>query len=348
MFIKNTWYVAAWADEITNSPFARRICNEPVVIFRMADNTVAAVEDRCCHRGAPLQFGRVVENGLQCGYHGLVFDAQGKCVEIPGQANIPTKAKIRSYPVVEKDQMIWIWMGDPERADASKIIDYPFHNDTKNWPHKHHVYHVKSNYMLLVDNLMDLTHLAYVHVGTIGGSPKATHEAKFDVVRTDTGLKFTRWMLSCEPPPTYTKAMPSLSNCVDRWQEFEYIAPGSVIQWSGATDANTGAYDKNQRDGGFNLRIYHGLTPETEDSCFYFWSAANGYRQDEPEATDALYKEIDFAFLQDKAVVEAQQARLAESADRPLVDIVADSARIHMRRTVDRLLAEDQQEPASA
>lgn len=342
MFIKNAWYIAAWTKEVEQSPLARRICNEPIVLFRdKQSNAVGAVEDRCCHRGAPLQLGKVVDEGLQCGYHGLVFDRDGVCVQIPGQEKIPAKARIRSFPVVEKDEFVWIWMGDADKADTSLIIDYPFHNDYQNWPHKHETYHVKCNYMLLVDNLMDMTHLAYVHVGSIGGDPKSTHEATMETTRTEMGLKYVRWMMGCQPPPTYSKAVPQLGSVVDRWQEFEYIAPGNIIQWSGATDANTGARDKNLREGGFSLRLFHGLTPETDNTCHYFWSTANGYRQDEPEATEQLYTEIAKAFLQDKVIVEAQQARLDELGERPLVDIASDSARIHMRRTVDKLIKEE-------
>ena len=341
MYIKNAWYIAGWAHEVTQKPLARRLCNEPVVLFRDASNVVGAVEDRCCHRGAPLQFGKVVEAGLQCGYHGLVFDVHGNCVDIPGQDRIPAKANIRYFPVVEKDEFIWIWMGEPEKADPSLIIDYPFHNDYKNWPHKHGVYHIKANYMLMVDNLMDMTHLAYVHVGSIGGDTTSTHAAKMETTRTERGLKYVRWMLDVAPPPTYKKAVPALGERVDRWQEFEYIAPGNIIQWSGATNAGTGAYDKNIREGGFSLRLFHGLTPETDSTCHYFWSTANGYRQDDPSATEQLFQEIARAFMEDKVIVEAQQMRLDECADRPLVDIVSDSARIHMRRTVDRLIKEE-------
>ena len=143
-------------------------------------------------------------------------------------------------------------------------------------------------------------------------------------------------MLDSEPPPTYTKAVP-FAGRVDRWQEFEYVAPGSILQWSGATDAGTGATE-GKRDGGFSLRLFHGVTPETETSCFYFWSAANGYRQDEPEATEQLFLEISRAFDQDKVVVEAQQARLLELGQEGLVNLKADAARVRMRQTVERLL----------
>lgn len=339
MFIKNAWYIAAWAHELSAAPLARRICNEEVVLYRDAQGSVCALEDRCCHRGTPLRFGAVVETGLQCGYHGLVFDGSGRCVHIPGQDRIPPKAKVRAYPVLEKDEFIWIWMGDPERAERSKIVDYPYHNDYSNWPHKHGLYHVKANYMLMVDNLMDLTHLGYVHVGTIGGNPKAHVEAKMEVRPTDQGLRFIRWMLDSEPPPTYVRAVPFKGH-VDRWQEFEYIAPGSIRQWSGALEIGRGA-QQNREQQGFHLRLFHGLTPETERSCFYYWSAANGYRQDEPQATEDLYRDADTAFRQDKTIVEGQQAKLDETGEDGLVDIVSDAARVHMRRMVQRLLADD-------
>ncbi len=125
MFIRNAWYVAAWADEIGEAPLARRICNEPVVLFRDQQNRVAALHDMCCHRGAPLHMGMVVEQGLQCGYHGLIFDTSGACVRVPGQDLILERPRVRSFPVVEQDAFVWIWMGDPARADASTIVPWP-------------------------------------------------------------------------------------------------------------------------------------------------------------------------------------------------------------------------------
>jgi vanillate O-demethylase monooxygenase subunit len=337
MFIRNSWYVAAWADEIVHAPLARTLLGEPIVLFRDRTGTVGALEDRCCHRGTPLRFGEVVESGLQCGYHGLVFDCAGSCVSIPGQAKIPAKARVRSYPVVEKDEFVWIWMGDADRADASRILDYPFHNDHARWPHKHAVYHIEAGYKLMVDNLMDMTHLAYVHKSTIGGSNAKIHvEAQMKVTLKETGLHYLRWMLNCDPPPTYRKAVPELQK-VDRWQEFEFIAPSSIVQWSGALNVGMGAQQNRDQPGGFSLRLFHGLTPETENSCHYFWSTCNGYRQDEPEATEQLFQEIAGAFSEDKAIVQAQQATLDATGEDRLVDIVSDSARIHMRRTLERL-----------
>ena len=174
MLLRNAWYIGAWADEIGGEqPLARRICDEPIVLFRDGAGRVGALADRCCHRAAPLSMGTVVEEGIQCGYHGLVIDGSGRCVRIPGQKQIPADARVRSYPAVEKDQLVWVWMGDTAKADADRIVDFPYHNEPGKWPNKHDVYPIKANYMLMVDNLMDLTHLGYLHAKTVGGNPAA-------------------------------------------------------------------------------------------------------------------------------------------------------------------------------
>jgi vanillate O-demethylase monooxygenase subunit len=341
MFIRNAWYVATWADEIGELPLARRILNEPVVLFRDAQGKAGALLDMCCHRGAPLSIGRITDQGLECGYHGLTFDHTGRCVRIPGQDRIPERARVRAFPVVEQDAFIWIWMGDPAKADPATIVPFPWHNDTVRWPHKHAMYPVKGSAMLMVDNLMDLTHLGYVHTSTIGGNPMTHVAAKMETVRTPMGLKFTRWMLNSLPPPTYVKAV-GFQGRIDRVQMFEFIAPGAIIQFTGADEA--GAYkDGLTETSKLQFRLFHGLTPETDTSCLYFWSAANGFRPDDPAATEAFFHDVARAFTEDLTVVEAQQARLTELGEAALVDIANDAARLHMRRTVDRLMAEDRQ-----
>jgi phenylpropionate dioxygenase-like ring-hydroxylating dioxygenase large terminal subunit len=339
MFLLNAWYVAAWADEVSDSPMARRICNEPVVLYRDATGKAAALIDLCCHRGAPLHMGKVVEQGIECGYHGLTFGTDGVCVRIPGQDRIPERARVRSFPLVEQDGFLWIWMGEASKADPALIVSYPWHNDTVNWPHKHTMYYIKAAAMLMVDNLMDLTHLGYVHGSTIGGNPMTHVEAKMETVRTNMGLKFTRWMPNSVPPPTYVRAV-GFENRIDRAQMFEYIAPGSILQLSAADEA--GAYANGLPDSSkLQFRLFHGLTPETETTCFYFWSTANGFRTGDPATTEQLFKEIAAAFLEDKTVVEGQQLRLSELGESALVDITTDAARVHMRRTMDRMMAED-------
>ena len=338
MFARNAWYVAAWADELADKPLARRICDDPIVLFRDHTGRAAALIDRCCHRSAPLSLGRVVEQGIECGYHGLIIDSAGKCVKVPGQRLIPADATVRNYPLVEKNQP-----GDPALADPATIIDFPYHDDQTKWPHKHTMYPIKGNYMLMVDNLMDLTHLGYLHARTIGGNPAQHVEAEMKTVRTPIGVKFTRWMKNSPPPPSYVKAA-GFAGRIDRLQSFEFIAPSTILQWTGASDAGSGI---DPGDFPFKFRLFHGLTPETETSCFYFWSAANGYRQNEPAATEQLYGEIAVAFLEDRDMVEAQQARLTEFGEDGLIDIASDATRMTMRRHIDRMIGAERQQQAA-
>ena len=345
-FVRNAWYIGAWSEELADGMLGRTIMNQPLVFFRDADGKVGALEDRCCHRGAPLTHGTVIEAGLQCGYHGLVYDTSGACVTVPGQDKIPPDARVVSYPVVERNQILWIWMGDPARADESQIVDYPYHDQPGKWPHRKAMFQIKANYMLMIDNLMDLTHLGYVHNRTIGGDPNTHVTADMETRPTENGAYFIRWLPDCQPPPTYQKGG-QFEGRIDRWQEFEYVAPGIVLQWSGGLDVGRGARE-NRDQKGFHLRLLHGATPETDTTFHYFWSTANGYRQDEPQATQEMYDEIYPTFIEDKTIMEAQQERLDLDPDRSLVPINADGALALARIAIDRMIEGEQATVAQA
>lgn len=335
MFLKNAWYVAAWGSEITDVPLGRTLLNEPIVFYRGDDGGAVALEDRCCHRGMPLSHGMVLGNEIRCEYHGLRFDGSGSCTDIPGQASIPPNARVRSYPVCERDQLVWIWMGDPEKADTDEIVRYPWHD---RWPHKKKTENLHCNYLLISDNLLDQTHSAYVHKSTLASDPDAYAKAKMDVEGTPDGVRFTRWMLNCIPPGIYARAV-SFEGRVDRWQEFEYVAPSCILQFTGAMNVGEGAYEKGVRDKGFGLRIFYGITPETEDRSWFIWSAANGHRQDDPAATEQVFHELEAAFKEDEDVLVAQQTTLSRLGERPYINIASDSARVQARRALERKIA---------
>jgi phenylpropionate dioxygenase-like ring-hydroxylating dioxygenase large terminal subunit len=341
MFIRNAWYVAAWASEIGARPFARTILGEPVVIFRRASGALAAVEDRCCHRGLPLSLGEVRGEAIVCGYHGISYDGNGKCLAIPGQPHVSSRMGVRAYPLVERDELAWIWMGDPGEAQPELIPAYPYHNDHVEWPHLTHTQRLRCDYRLVIDNLLDLTHLAFVHKRTIGGDPDAHTTAQFSVTTTERGVKFIRWLLNSVAPPTYVDAV-NFKGRVDRWMEFEFVAPCTVYQFTGALDVGKGAYDKGNREGGFALRIFHGITPETPDSCFYFWSGCHGYRQNEPDVTRAITAALTSTFAEDAVILEAQHASLRARPD-PLFSTTHDRARVIAERALDKLLACERQ-----
>jgi vanillate O-demethylase monooxygenase subunit len=335
MYLRNAWYVAGWSSEMTGKPIGRTFLDEPVVLYRGENGRVAALEDRCCHRAMPLSHGTVLGNDVRCEYHGLLFDGSGTCVEIPGQRIIPASARIRSFPVQEKDDLVWIWMGEPEKADPEEIVSFPWH---ARWPYKAKSEILKCNYLLASDNLLDQTHAAYVHKSTLASDSDAYARAEIQTTPTPNGVKFVRWMLNCIPPGLYADAV-EFKGRVDRWQEFEYVAPSCILQFTGALDVGMGAYDKGVRDGGFGLRIFYGITPETEDTTWFFWSTANGYRQNEPEATEQLFRSIEAAFKEDETVLEAQNATLRRLGDRPLININSDTARVHARLALERKIA---------
>ncbi len=203
-FLKNTWYVAAWSHEIAaDGMVARTIIGVPLLFWRDAGGTVVALDDRCCHRAAPLSKGRREGDNIRCMYHGLLFDKSGKCVEIPSQEFIPPAAKVRAYPVVERFKWVWIWMGEPDKADPSLIPDTHYLDDA-GWRGTPGYMHYAANYLLITDNLLDFSHLSYVHETTLGGNSKYAG-IRPKVTRNGHGVRVERWLIDDEPAPFLRK-----------------------------------------------------------------------------------------------------------------------------------------------
>lgn len=220
-------------------------------------------------------------------------------------------------------------MGDVEKADANNVPAYPWHGDAR-WRYKKNTYLIEANHLLIYDNLLDLTHLGYVHTKTIGGDAETHFAAPTTTKRTDRGVRVERLMLNIFPPPTYTAAYKFGTERVDRWQEIEF-EPGLVRIFTGAKDVGTGAAD-GLRDNGFGFRGLNAMTPETEDTTHYFWSAAHNFRIDEPEVTKAIYDNIVVTFGEDKEIIESQYQSIKRTPDRAFVDIGFDIAPIQARR----------------
>jgi vanillate O-demethylase monooxygenase subunit len=212
------------------------------------------------------------------------------------------------------------------------------------------MYEINCNYMLLIDNLMDLTHIPYIHRNTIGGGDqKGQVNATMDVTDTATGVHYIRWMEAILPPPTYVKGAGfAEGELVDRWQEFEYVIPSTVVQWTGALEAGRNAKENRMQAGGFNLRLYHGATPKTDDSCYYFWTPLNGYKPKDAEATKILHKEIAITFNEDLDFLESQQASMAATLDGVFVNIKHDVARVPARRAIERMIREETEKAEAA
>jgi len=338
MFPRNFWYVAAWDTEICRQElFHRTICNEPILFYRREDGSPVALENRCCHRHMPLSQGKLKGDNVECLYHGLTYDASGACIHIPSQKFIPPDAKIKSYPVFEKYHWIWVWMGEADLADPDLIEDFHWLSDP-DWRAKGEKLDLSGHYMLLVDNLLDLTHLQFVHPTTLGtdaiaGNPIKT-EREGDLVRV------TRWILDSPAPPFFQKAGGfSSDEKIDRWQIIEFTPPAFVRLDVGGAHAGTGATDGNRREG-VSMRNLNAITPETDTTTHYFWAQAHNFSIDDPTVTELIYRQVHTAFLEDLAVIGAQQDNFQQFGDAlPVpVDFNQDAGGIQARRIIAQIL----------
>ena len=327
MFLRNNWYVAAWTHEVTElGMVARRILDMPVVIFRDGTGVVSALHDQCCHRALPLSMGAVETDGIRCGYHGMKYAGTGICIEVPSQKLIPKKACVRSWPTVEKHGLIWIWMG--EQSPAVSPPDYAWHGD---WTWRGGLFYYEANHELINDNLLDLSHLGYVHRHTIGGDPDSHMNAEMRTARTADGVRVERFMRAVTPPPTHVKVNGYVDS-VDRWQRVDFI-PGLITIYSGSVPAGTMRMEGEQ-SGGFQQRVFNAITPETEHSSHYFWSVSHETKEDQAPIIDKLYDDTVLTFEEDRVVVNAQYKRMLECVNPQWVDLGIDAGSIQARRRI--------------
>jgi phenylpropionate dioxygenase-like ring-hydroxylating dioxygenase large terminal subunit len=200
----NAWYAVARDIEIRRALLPRRICGVPVVMYRKLDGTPVVLEDRCWHRMLPLSKGRLNDDEVVCGYHGLRYDAAGRCTHMPSQPTVNPSACVRTFPAIERHRFIWIWPGSTELADADKIPDLHENHDPA-WAGDGELIFARCNYRLVLDNLMDLTHETFVHHDSIGQS--AVAETAFVTHHGREIVQVTRWMIDIEPPPFWARQL---------------------------------------------------------------------------------------------------------------------------------------------
>ena len=337
-YVRNAWYVAAWDHELTREMKRRILLDEPVLLFRSTDGKAVALEDRCCHRQAPLSMGKLVGNVITCPYHGLQFDTSGKCVKVPSQDLVPGNAKVRCYPVVEKNHWIWIWMGDPAKADPARIEDFHWLDDPA-WRYGGSYLKVEGNYLLVVENLLDTTHLPFLHPNTLGTDAFARSE--FDVKREGDRITVTRWLMN-ELPAAFHKQMGGFPDGmkVDRWQITHYGPPSFVKLDIGSAPAGAGVRQSGDRSKGVNMWNLNAITPETEKTAHYFFAQAYNFKLDEPWLAHALRDQVHNIFLEDLAIIKAQQQNM-DLGPSAVVGLGQDKAWMAMRGIVQRLAGED-------
>jgi vanillate O-demethylase monooxygenase subunit len=341
MFPKNAWYVAATPDEIDLKPLGRMVCNEKIVFWRPRAGEVAAAEDFCPHRGAPLSLGSVCDGALVCGYHGLAMGCDGKTISMPLQ-RVQGFPKIRTYPVVERYGFIWVWPGDASLADPAKIHHLAW-AESPEWAYGGGLYHVDCDWRLMVDNLMDLTHETYVHSTSIG--QKEIDETAVATKTEGDHVITSRFMDNVTPPPFWKanlrgNGLPD-DQPVDRWQVCHFSPPSHVMIEVGVALAGRGGYHADAKEKVYSI-VVDFLTPETDTSMWYFWGMARNFNVKDNALTAQIREGQGKVFAEDTQVLEAQQRNLMRWPDRRLLMLNIDAGGVQSRRIIDKLVAAEQ------
>ena len=339
MFLRNYWYVVAMADQLGRELVQRWVLNEPMLLYRREDGSPVAMADICPHRSLPLSKGELIGDKIRCAYHGLMFDSEGTCVRVPAQRVAPEDARVRVYPAVEKWRWVWVWMGDPALADESEIPDMHWNDDPDWMPVEDHLT-INCHYQLLSDNLIDLSHEAYVHRGTIGNDAVAETPATASV--DGDAVIVERHMKDCPAPPLYT-LLRGYDGNIDRMHRIEFQPPANIVIESKSVPI--GANDDSQA---MRYWVLNAITPATETSCHHFWSVARDFSPEE-EIHKMFYEGSLRTFNEDIDVLESQQEMMTHKGDAiSWVNLGADAGCVYARRIVDRLLAEEADKAASS
>ncbi|VCU68049.1 Toluene-4-sulfonate monooxygenase system iron-sulfur subunit TsaM1 [Pigmentiphaga humi] len=338
-YVLNHWYAAAWSSEIGAGPLGRRLLDEPVVLFRQADGSVAALADRCPHRLVPLSMGTCVEGRLQCTYHGLQFDGGGRCVHIPGQATIPPKASTRSFPVVERYGVVWIWMGEAERADPVRLFSISKHGqagwDVIDGGYQRH----PSNYVNIIENLMDPAHTTFLHSGTIG-NPLAG-EQPVATERTDDYIVAYRWLENTSPSPHDRRRLNVGDVPVDRGQFFYFHLPSTSRVETIVLPAGAPRDTDEQLCAGLRTYSYKFLTPETASSTHFFWMHVRNYQVGDDQAAAMLRAALERTYQEDLEIELAMQRAQEETGLRQLVSLRIDHAPVMAARMLAQMVEDE-------
>ncbi|SDO67118.1 aromatic ring-hydroxylating dioxygenase subunit alpha [Lentzea jiangxiensis] len=337
-FPRDQWYVAAYGSEITHDLFSRTVCGEPVLFWRTRDGVVTAMPDRCVHRRFPLSQppSRLVDDQVVCGYHGFTYDAGGKCVAVPGQARVPRTARLLPYPVVEQDSFVWVFIGDPAKADAARIPRAPWLVDP-GYTTVSGMEPLNARYGLLVDNLLDLSHETYLHGGYIG-TPEVASTPITTEVDEDAGIVFvSRHMDDAECPPFYAKST-GLQGRIARWQDIEYTPPCLYKLHSRIAPVGSVPRADGTDPDAFHVEVVYAITPETETSTHDFWAVARDFALGDEEVSAFLADSNRTVVLQDVVALNVLEQVIAnEPEGYQELSINIDTGGLAARRMLGRL-----------
>jgi phenylpropionate dioxygenase-like ring-hydroxylating dioxygenase large terminal subunit len=339
MFVRNAWYVAARSAEVaSNALHATQLLGEAVVLFRKPSGSVVALEDACPHRKLPLSMGRLQGEHVECGYHGLTFDCEGTCVRAPGNARIPPGARVRSYPAEERYGLIWVWMGAPDRADPVDIIAVPEWGDPAWGINQGDAMTVDCHYLYVTDNLLDPSHVAWVHPSSFGNA--ACEGEPLSTVESERGVVVSRWMRNVDVAPFYARFVKFSGRC-DRKQQYEVRFPSHAVIKAIFSPAGTGVDSGPMHSDVFLMNSYNFMTPVDESTTRYTWFQARNFDQNDEQVSQQFNEDVRHAFEEDRAILAAVHAGMARRRT-PNINLALDAGPMRFRRGVQRLIDAEQ------
>jgi len=302
-FLPDVWYMAGWSKEVGDTLLSRRIAGRPILLYRAADDSVVAMVDRCPHRFAPLSLGMRVGDDVTCGYHGLRFNRRGACVRNPFANRIPTGAAVSVFPAVERDGIVWLWFGGQALTDPVLIPDFSMLAETSTSRTLTGYTRMLANYEYGTDNLMDLSHIEFVHKGSFAGAGVIFAGAHH--VRQEGDAIHSDWWMPGVKAPPHTAGIYPPEMLTDHWLDMRWEAPASMYLQVGATPAG------HPRKAGILVHQAHILTPESDGTTHYFWASTYVAGPGMPDMADMLTLLFAKAFdNEDKPIIEAAYANL--------------------------------------
>ncbi len=334
MFLHNAWYVAAWDHEVGRSLTPVRMLDQALVLYRTQAGSVAALEDACPHRKLPLSMGRLQGDQVECGYHGLTFDATGTCTRVPGAERIPHRACVRSYPVEERYGLVWVWMGDPTLADPARIFDVPGWGDPTWGVNRGDAMTLECNYLYMTDNLLDPSHVAWVHQTSFAGA--GTDDVPLNTDVHEKGVTVWRWMTDIPAAPFYAQFLKFPGNC-DRKQHYEVHWPCHAIIKAIFVPAGTGGEGRPLHTDGFIMDSYNFMTPVSATETRYYWFQMRNFAPDDAEVSARFASSVRGAFEEDRVVLNAVQKGM-DTQTTPNLDLAIDLGPLRFRNHLRKMI----------
>ncbi len=321
------WWVAGFSSEIGEELVGRWLCDTPVLLYRKSDGTVAAIEDRCPHRSAPLHLGCRRGDAVECGYHGFTFAADGACVRVPSMKTPPPALRIRSFPIVERAPFVWVWLGDPDAIDLAPPPHALDWIEAPSFAMRTGRMDIAANYMLLKENVLDLTHFGFVHAASFKitdwvDAPRLTREGDH--------CGYHQSFVASPLPPVFAEPLGMAHGTpYDRENYGWFISPALQI-------AAVDMIDPASKQVTGRMRITHATTPIDRNHMHYFWIIARDFGTS-PTQMDEFEHLTKVGFAEDEIMIEAVQA-LVDRDPRPAQNleksVKADGPGIEARRLV--------------